>query len=179
MWGHVTTVDKRDCGIESTCFPGIGGGNGNPLWCSCLENPMDRGAWWAAVYGVAQSRTRLKRHSSSSSSFPGSLVVKNLPANSGEIRDRGSIPGPGRSPGAGHGNPPQYSCLENPMDTGSWQATIQKVTKSWTWQKRLSLWQQKPQQSSNWPAKCAQTFLFSFQDVIGTDSFLFWISEAL
>ena len=46
----------------------IGGGNGNPLQCSCLENPRDCGAWWAAVYGVAQSRTRLKRLSSSSSS---------------------------------------------------------------------------------------------------------------
>ena len=46
----------------------IGEGNGNPLQCSCLENPRDAGAWWAAVYGVAQSRTRLKRLSSSSSS---------------------------------------------------------------------------------------------------------------
>ena len=46
---------------------GIGEGNGNPLQCSCLENPRDRGAWWAAVYGVAQSRTQLKRLSSSSS----------------------------------------------------------------------------------------------------------------
>ena len=45
----------------------IGGGNGNPLLCSCLENPRDGGAWWAAVYGVAQSQTRLKRLSSSSS----------------------------------------------------------------------------------------------------------------
>ena len=45
----------------------IGEGNGNPLWCSCLENPRDRGAWWAAVYGIAQGRTRLKRLSSSSS----------------------------------------------------------------------------------------------------------------
>ena len=43
-----------------------GEGNGNPLQCSCLENPRDRGAWWAAVYGVAESRTRLKRLSSSS-----------------------------------------------------------------------------------------------------------------
>ena len=47
----------------------IGEGNGNPLQCSCLENPRDGGAWWAAVYGVAQSRTRLKRLSSSSSSI--------------------------------------------------------------------------------------------------------------
>ena len=46
----------------------IGEGNGNPLQCSCLENPRDREAWWAAVYGVAQSRTRLKQLSSSSSS---------------------------------------------------------------------------------------------------------------
>ena len=46
----------------------IGEGNGNPLRCSCLENPKDEGAWWAAVYGVTQSRTRLKRLSSSSSS---------------------------------------------------------------------------------------------------------------
>ena len=46
----------------------IGEGNGNPLQCSCLENPRDGGAWWGAVYGVAQSRTRLKRLSSSSSS---------------------------------------------------------------------------------------------------------------
>ena len=47
----------------------IGGGNGNPLQCSCLENPRDGGAWWAAVYGVTQSRTRLKQLSSSSSSI--------------------------------------------------------------------------------------------------------------
>ena len=47
----------------------IGEGNGNPLQCSCLENPGDRGAWWAAVYGVAQSRTRLKQFSSSSSTL--------------------------------------------------------------------------------------------------------------
>ena len=48
-------------------LPCIGEGNGNPLQCSCLENPRDGGAWWAAVYGVAQSQTQLKRFSSSSS----------------------------------------------------------------------------------------------------------------
>ena len=48
-----------------------GEGNGNPLQCSCLENPRDGGAWWAAVYGVAQSRTRLKQLSSGSSSMIG------------------------------------------------------------------------------------------------------------
>ena len=46
------------------------------------------------------------------------LVVKNLPANAGDVIDAGSIPGLGRSPGGGHGNPLQYSCLENPMDRG-------------------------------------------------------------
>ena len=68
------------------------------------------------------------------------LVVKNLPANvnAGDRRDLGSIPGSGRSPGGGHGHPLQYSCLENPMDEGAWQATIHRVAKSQTQMKRLS-----------------------------------------
>ena len=65
-----------------------------------------------------------------------SLVVKNSPANVGDVRVVGSIPGSGRSPGGGHGNPLQYFCLKNPMDRGNWQATIHGITKSWT---RLSL----------------------------------------
>ena len=60
------------------------------------------------------------------------LVVKNLPANAGDIRDVGSIPGSGRSPGEGNGYPLQYSCLENPMDRGAWQATVHEVAKSQT-----------------------------------------------
>ena len=60
------------------------------------------------------------------------LVVKNQPANAGDIRDVGSIPELGRSPGGGHGNPLQYSCLENPMDRGAWQATVHRVAKSQT-----------------------------------------------
>ena len=59
------------------------------------------------------------------------LVAKNPPANAGDIRDSGSIPGCGRSPGEGHGNPLQYSCLENPMDRRAWQAAVHRVTKSW------------------------------------------------
>ena len=51
------------------------------------------------------------------------LVVKNLPAKAGDTRDAGSVPGWGRSPGEGNGNPLQYSCLENPMDRGGWWAT--------------------------------------------------------
>ena len=60
------------------------------------------------------------------------LVVKNLPANAGNIRDLGSIPGSRRSPEGGHGNPFQYSCLENPMDRGARQAAVHGVTISWT-----------------------------------------------
>ena len=55
--------------------------------------------------------------------FPGGTSGKNLPANVGDVRDTSSIPGLGRSPGGGHGNPLQYSCLENPMDRGAWWAT--------------------------------------------------------
>ena len=58
------------------------------------------------------------------------LVVKNTAANSGDIRDVGSIPGMGRSPGGGYGNPLQYSCLENPMNREAWWATFHGVTKS-------------------------------------------------
>ena len=72
-------------------------GNGNPLQYFCLENPMDGGAWQATVHGVAKSRTRLKRLSSSSNA-----------------EDADLIPGSGRSPAEGNGNPLQYSCLENP-----------------------------------------------------------------
>ena len=60
------------------------------------------------------------------------LVVKNQPPNAGDIRDLGSIPGLGISPGGGHGNPLQYSCLENPMDRGAWLAIAHRVTKSQT-----------------------------------------------
>ena len=66
------------------------------------------------------------------SCFPGSAVVKNLPANAADAGDSGSILGWGRSPGEGNGNPFQDSCLENPMDGGGWRATVPWVPKSWT-----------------------------------------------
>ena len=59
-------------------------------------------------------------------------MVNNPPANAGDIRGEGLIPGLGRTPGGGHGNPLQYSCLENPMDRGAWWATVHGVTKSQT-----------------------------------------------
>ena len=66
------------------------------------------------------------------------LVVKNLPANAGDIRDSGSIPRLGRSSGGGHGKSFQCSCLENPRDRGAWWAAVQRVAKSWAWLKWLS-----------------------------------------
>ena len=106
----------------------LGEGNGNPLQCSCLENPRDGGAWQAAVYGVAQSRTSQV-----------ALVVKNPPASAGDMKTMDSIPGLGRSPGGGHDYPLQYSCLENPMDRGVWRTTVHRVSKSWTQLQRLSI----------------------------------------
>ena len=72
-WGHteLDTTERLHFHFSLSC---IGDGNGNLLQCSCLENPRDGGAWWAAVCGVAQSRTRLKWLSSSSSSSKGKLV---------------------------------------------------------------------------------------------------------
>ena len=100
--------DIRDVGS----IPGLrrfpGEGHGNPLQYSCLENPVDRGAWWAAVHGVAQSWTWLKQLS--------------MHACIGE----------------GNGNLLQYSCLENPVDRGAGQATVHGVAQSWTWLKWLS-----------------------------------------
>ena len=66
------------------------------------------------------------------------LVVKNLPVNAGDLQDVGLIPGSGRFPGGGHGNPCHYSCQENPMDRGAWQATIHRVAKRQTQVKQLS-----------------------------------------
>ena len=65
-------------------------------------------------------------------------MVKNPPANAGDVRNGSSIPGVGRSPGEEHGNPLQYSCLENPMDRRAWWATVHRIAKSQTRVKQLS-----------------------------------------
>ena len=88
-----------------------GEGNGTPLQCSCLENPMDRGAWWAAVHGVVKSWKRL---SDFTFTFHFSCT------------------------GEGNGNPLQCSCLENSRDGGAWWAAVYGVAQSWTRLKRLS-----------------------------------------
>ena len=88
----------------------------------CLENSVDRGAWWATVTESDTAHIGLPG---------GARGVKNLPANTVDVRDTGSIPGSRRSPGGGHGNPLQDSCLENPMDRGSWWTMIHRVAESW------------------------------------------------
>ena len=88
------------------------------------------------VYGMALHLRGLI--SPNEASFPGvnasqvELVVKNPPANAGDVRDKGLIPGSGRFPGEGNGYPLQYSCLENPMDRGAWWATVHRIAKSRT-----------------------------------------------
>ena len=64
--------------------------------------------------------------------LPWWLGGKESLSNAGDIRDTSSIPGSGRSPGGGHDNPPQYSCLENPMDRGAWWATVHRVSQNWS-----------------------------------------------
>ena len=103
-WGTSFFHLKSDFDFSFSC---IGEGNGNPLQYSCLENPMDRGAWKAAVHGVAKSRTQL-RDFTFTFHFPLSCI------------------------GEGNGNPLQCSCLENPRDGGAWWAAIYGVTQGRT-----------------------------------------------
>ena len=83
-------------------------------------------------HGAISQRREEKERRQERRAFQMALVVKNLPAKAGDIRDRGLIPGSGTSPGGGRGNPLQYSCLENPMDRGSWRATVHGASKSQT-----------------------------------------------
>ena len=126
-------------------------GDGTPLQYSCLENPMDIGAWWAAVHGVANSWTRL------STSF-------SLPCI-----------------GEGNGNPLQCSCLENPRDGGAWWAAVYGVAQSWTRLKRLSspssrcniLEEDRKQQTHHrrcLPSRQEPRFLNCAPETAGTDS---------
>ena len=109
-------------------------GNGKPLQYSCLENPREGGGWWSAVYGVAQSRIRLKRLSSRSSNlqFQGQVIPSSLSPTLGIAQLRSWLR-------EGNGNPLQYSCLENPVDRGTWWAAVHRVTQSRTQLKQLSM----------------------------------------
>ena len=76
------------------------------------------------------SGRQIKQYCKEKGAFQVALEVKNFPAKAGDVRDKGSIPGSGQSPGGGHNNPLQYSCLENPMDRGAWWATVPGVAES-------------------------------------------------
>ena len=99
---------------------------------------MERGAWWAIIWGHKVSDMTEHVSIQTWERPQAVLVVKNLPANAGDLRDVGLIPGSGRSLGGGHGNPLHYSCLENSMDRGAWRATVHGVTE-WTQLKWLSM----------------------------------------
>ena len=91
------------------------------------------GAGATGVFYNGSSQSRMILHTLRDIwGFPGGAVVKNPAANAGDARDLGLIPGLGRSPGGGHSNPLQYSCLENLMDRGAWWAAVHRVTESWT-----------------------------------------------
>ena len=106
---YVRVCQKSKFSSLTTTAPEPGEGDGTPLQYSCLENPMDGGAWWAAVHGVAGSQTRL-------SDFHFSLSCI----------------------GKGNGNPLQCSCLENPRDSGAWWTAVNGVAESRTQLKQLS-----------------------------------------
>ena len=86
------------------------------------------------------------------------LLVKNTPANPGDIRDASSIPGSGRFPEGGHGHTLNYSCLRNPMDRKAWWATVHRVAKSRTWLKQLSTHVRSLNFSSVQSLSCVQLF---------------------
>ena len=108
------------------------------LWPDCERINADLRIWATTVYKLWNSAillSYLTENSGNLFAFMASqveLVINNPLASEGDMRDVGSIPGSGRSPGGGHSNPLYYSCLENTMDRGAWQATVHRVTKNWT-----------------------------------------------
>ena len=106
-----------------------------------------------------------------------------VPANEGNVNDTVSFPGSGRSPGGGHGNPLQYSCLENPTDRGAWWAAVHRVTKSWTQLKWLSLHTQTDLKHLLMKITSLDTLMaYMTCDetcLTGWDSALTWVSNSL
>ena len=98
-----------------------GEGNDHPLQYYCLGNPMDRENWWATVHEFVRVRHDRLKLTFPFIGFPGGSDGKESACHAGSLD---SIPGLGRSPGEGNGNPLQYSCLENPMDKGALWATV-------------------------------------------------------
>ena len=156
---HIYRLPWWLSGKESTCNAGDteegfdhwvrkipGGGHGNPLQYSCLENSMDREAWWATVRRVAKSRTRLSNnththtHTHTHTQSPWGCKELDMTEQLSlcNVGHMGLIPGLGRCPGEGNSNPLQYSCLENPMDRGAWRAIAHGFTKESDTTERLS-----------------------------------------
>ena len=117
------------------------------VWSLCQEDPLEEGMvtqfsiltwripWTEEPCELQSMESQRIRHTwgtkyKEPQGYPGALVVKNLPANAGDVKDSGSIPGPGRSPGERNGNPLSYSSLENPKNRGAWQATVHSVSES-------------------------------------------------
>ena len=124
----------------------------NPLQCSCLENPRDEGAWWAAIYGVAQSLTWLKQlraEAAAAETFnhmcgalyglSSRLTGKESACQCRRHKRWGFNPWSGRSPGRENGNPLQDSCLENPMDRGAWWAIVHRTEHMEPYSQRLPI----------------------------------------
>ena len=119
--------------------------------CPTLCDPRDCNPPVSSVLGISQARrlecVTISFHRGSSqprnqtrvSYTAGEFFATKPPASAGDISSEGSVPGSGRSPGGGHGNPLQYSCLENPKDRGAWRARVPGVARSWTWLKWLSM----------------------------------------
>ena len=109
LWDNIKHTNIRITGVPKETAP---------LQYSCLANPMDRGAWWAAVHGVAKSQTRLSEFTFTTERIHFHFSLSCI--------------------GEGNGNPFQCSCLENPRDRGAWWAAVYGVAQSWTRLKRLS-----------------------------------------
>ena len=127
-WGSDTTERLR----FHFSLSRIGEGNGNPLQCSCLENPREGGAWWAAVYGVAQSRTRLKWLSSSSRWKGGLSWWLSGKESTCQHRRQGFDPWVGKIPWRRKWQPTPVFLPRKSHGQRTWWAAVCGVTKSWT-----------------------------------------------
>ena len=136
-WFHVNSMEPNP---HTTAFP-------STHWCQHFHKSWKQVVRWVYTLTVFNSKVIFNFHPFSFHinishyshwGFPGSTSGKNLPANAGDIKDVGSVPGTGRSPGGGHSNPLQYSCLGNPMDRGAWWAPVHRVAKSQTQLEQLS-----------------------------------------
>ena len=127
---NISSVSKSEGGRESRKT------ERHQAYCSCLPRGVKRYLVYTLqiLYMVRQTRNQGSKKSYCLTKLRPSQVAlgHNPSAKAEDVRDTGSITGLGRSPGGGHGNPLQYSCLENPMDRGAWRATVHGVTKSQT-----------------------------------------------